>query len=219
MRAALFVLNFCLLPFAVCLLPSLRVRGGGEAYARLGGGLFGVDVFLALALRADAEDAKAVLRRAELVLSDDGVLYGLKFGGVELDGLAALGADHVVVVRVLVVVLVARATVAETNLARESGLDQELERAVDGRVADAWVFLLDEVVEVFARQVLLRSEEHVEDTVALRRALQPGVLYVPVENFLLFSHRPPLPLLPTVPTRFRFAAILTHARRAVSAEF
>ena len=56
-RAALPVLNFCLLPFAVCLLPSLRVLGGGEAYARLGGGLFGVEIFFALALRADAEDA------------------------------------------------------------------------------------------------------------------------------------------------------------------
>ncbi len=39
------------------LLPTvlLRARRGGEAHARLGGGLFDVAVALALALRADAE--------------------------------------------------------------------------------------------------------------------------------------------------------------------
>ena len=100
-------------------------------------------ILAALALGADAEDSQRVLRRAELVLGDDGVLYGLKLCGVELDCLAALGADQMIVMRVLVVVLVARATVAEANLAGESRLDQKLERAIDGRVAYAWVFIFD----------------------------------------------------------------------------
>src|ERR671917_147899 len=100
----------------------MRLGRGGEADARLGGRLVGVGFYfgVALALAADAEDAERVLPRGEAVLGDDGVLEGFEFGRVELDGLAALGADHVVVVRVLVVVLVARAPVAEAHLAREA---------------------------------------------------------------------------------------------------
>src|SRR5436305_14732041 len=141
-------------------LSSLRVRRGGEAYSRLRGGLFRGRVVLASALCADAEDSERMLRGGKLILGDDGVLYGLKLCGVELDCHAAFGTDQVVVVRVLVVVLVARATVAETNLARKSRLDQKLERAIDGRVADAWVFRLDEMIEVFARKMLLCTQEH-----------------------------------------------------------
>jgi hypothetical protein len=90
-------------------------------------------------------------------------------------------------VRVLVVVLVARAAVAEAHLAGQSGLDEELERAVDGRVADSRVFLLDEVIEVFAGEVLLGAQEDFEDEVALRRALEARVLDVPVKDVFLFG--------------------------------
>jgi hypothetical protein len=89
-------------------------------------------------------------------------------------------------------VLVARAAVAEAHLAREPRLDQQLERAVDGRVPDVRVFLLDEMIKVFAGEVLLGAQKHVENHVALRRPLQPGALDVPVKNLFLFSHRPPL---------------------------
>src|SRR5947209_448870 len=213
-------LHFCPLPFEVCLLPLLGVGRGGEADARLGGGLFRIHVLAALALRADAEDAKAVLRRLEPVPGDDCVLNGLQLGGVEFDCSAALGADHVVVVRVFVVVLVARAPVAEAHLAGESRLDQELEGTIDGGVADVRLFRLDEPVEVFARKVLLGAQEHVEDEVALRRPLQPGALYVLVENLFLFGHGPP-PLTPACrPARCRLqAAILTHAGPARREEF
>ena len=82
---------------------------------------------------------------------DNRILDGFEFGRVEFDGLSAQGADHVVVMRVFVVVFVARAPVAEAHFARQPGLDQQFERAIDGRMPDARVGLLDQLVEVFAR--------------------------------------------------------------------
>lgn len=50
------------------------------------------------------------------------ILYGFEFGGKEFNDLAALRADHVIVMLVFVVVLVMGATIAETNFARETGI-------------------------------------------------------------------------------------------------
>src|SRR5437762_10741021 len=85
---------------------------GGETYARLGGRFFAFEVAAFATLGAVAEHAHRVVRQLKLVLGGDLVLQRFHVGGVELDGLAAGGADQMIVVRVLVVVLVARASVA-----------------------------------------------------------------------------------------------------------
>src|ERR1700750_3295743 len=59
--------------------------------------------------------------------------------------------------------------------------------------------------------MLLRAQEHVEYQVALRRALEARLLYVLMENFLLFSHGRPAPPAPkSLPQGFPVRPILTQ---------
>src|SRR5262249_11043777 len=87
--------------------------------------------------------------------------------------LPAALADDVVVMRLALDGLVARLSVVEVALRREAALLEELQRAVDGGVADPRVHATDGVVELLDREVLLGAEEHARDVVALRRRLEP----------------------------------------------
>ena len=78
-----------------------------------------------------------MLLRLEAILGGHRILQGFEFGGIEFDNLVALGADHVVVMLVFVIVFVVRDAVAEAHLARESGVGQKLQGAIDGGVPDA----------------------------------------------------------------------------------
>ncbi|MDT5063554.1 MAG: hypothetical protein QOH63_4013 [Acidobacteriota bacterium] len=144
------------------------------------------------AVGADAEDTQEVLLDLEAVLGGHSVLNGFEFGGVEFDDLATLHADHVVVVLVLVIMLVVRPPITEANFARESCLGQKLERAIDGGLADGRVLRLHQPVKVFAGEMFLRAYKNFQDQVALRRALESGLLYVIEKYFLLFGHKFPV---------------------------
>ena len=141
-----------------------------------------------LALGADADNAQQVLRDFEAMLSGHGVLECFQFSRKELDDPAALGADHVIVMLMFVVVFVVRAAIAKANFARQTCFRQELQRAIDGGLTDAGIFLFDEPVKIFAGEVLLRAQEDVENQVALGGALEAFPLDVFEKDFLLFSH-------------------------------
>ena len=68
--------------------------------------------------------------------------------------------------------LVARLAVVEVALVGQPALLEQLERAVDGGVADARVHLLHRGVQLLDRQVLAGAEEHLRDVVALRGRLE-----------------------------------------------
>lgn len=164
---------------------------GGEADAGFGCGVI-LLVFVmrsATTLGADAEHAQRVVRQIKVMFGGDGVLNGFEFSGIEFDSLAAFGADQMIVMRMLVIVLVARAPVAETHFTREARIGKQFERAIDGRLSDVRVFLLYEPVEIFARQMLFGAQENVEYKIALRSAFESGALDVAMKNFLLFSHK------------------------------
>src|SRR5262245_8136204 len=111
---------------------------------------------------------------AEAVASGDLVLARLDHRALELDDLPALHAHEVVVV--LVLDLVARDAVVEVPFVREPRLAEELHRAVDGRVADVRVLLANRVVDLLARHVTPRVQEHVEDRLALLGVLEAVLL-------------------------------------------
>jgi hypothetical protein len=71
------------------------------------------------------------------------VLQLLDAGGKKLDNAAALGADHVVVMLVVEMMLVIGLVVTEPHLAGESGLRQELQGAINRGVPDGRVFAMD----------------------------------------------------------------------------
>ena|SRR5207248_7536147 len=92
----------------------------------------------------------------------------------------------------LVIVFVVSDAIAKANFARESGFSEELQRSIDRSLPDAGVFLTGEAVKVFAGKVGFRSQEYVENQVALRRTLESFLLDMFEKNFLLFSHVHPL---------------------------
>ena len=95
------------------------------------------------AFGADADHAEEVLGKFEVVPGRHFILDGFQFGRVELDNPAALRTDHVIVMLMFVIVFVVGASIAEAHFARESGVGENFERAIDGCLADRWIFFLD----------------------------------------------------------------------------
>src|SRR2546425_5353551 len=120
------------------------------------------------ALGADAVELHAVAPHHEAEEATDAVLEALQLLARELDDLAAALADDVVVVLALALDrLEARLAVVEVALGSEPDLLEQLERAVDGGVADAGVHLLDRRVELLDGEVPRGAEEHARDVVPL----------------------------------------------------
>jgi len=141
----------------------------------------------ALALGADTDHAQQMLSDFEAMLGSHGVLKCFQFSRKELDDLAALRTDHVIVVLMFVVVFVVRASIAETHFAREPGLGQEFERSIDGCLADSRVFSLHQPVEVFDGEMFFGTQKNIQNEIALGRALESSFLDVFKKDFLLFS--------------------------------
>jgi len=129
-----------------------------------------------------------VLGYFEAVFCSHRVLDGLQLRRKEFDDPATLRTDHMIVMLVLVVVLVVGDAIAKANFAREPGLGEQLQRPVNGGLADAWVFLFDQTIEIFTGKMSFRPEKDVENQVALGGALEALLLDMVAENFLLFSH-------------------------------
>ena len=138
-------------------------------------------------VRANANDAQQVLRNFKPVLCGHRILQRFEFRREKLDDLAALGTDHVIVMLMFVIMFVVRTSIAEAHFTGESGFSQNLERAIDGSLADGGVFLLHESIKVFIREVFFGAQKNIQDEVTLRRALQPVLLNVFKKDFLLFS--------------------------------
>ena len=73
--------------------------------------------------------------------------------------------------RVPVGVFEAEPAFAEIDLAGDAGVDHPLQRAIDGRPADAMVFALDQIDQIVRAEVPFLFQEGVDDQIALARAL------------------------------------------------
>ena len=128
------------------------------------------------------------MSRGEIaVFAADLLLELTNFLGKEFDGAAAIGADHVVVAATVVLVLVAGNAVVEGDFAGQAALRQQLQRAVDGGVADAGVFFLHQTMEFVGGEMVAGFQEGMQNGVALRRLLQANGLQVAMKNLLGFA--------------------------------
>lgn len=118
------------------------------------------------------------MRRSETEIACHLILQILDIGRKELDHLAAMRADHVVMMLVIVVVLIVGFVIAKPDLACETRLCQQLQRAIYGRQTDGRIFFMDEIVKIFAREMFLGAQKDLEYQVALIGASQTGRLYV-----------------------------------------
>ena len=128
-----------------------------------------------------------MLGNLEPVLGRHRVLDGFEFSGVELDDLAALGTDHVIVMLMFVVMLEVRTSITKTNFTRESGFGQDLEGSIDGGLTDGRIFFFNELIKILIRQVLFSAQKNIQDQRALRRTFQPLLLDVFKKDFLFFG--------------------------------
>src|SRR5438874_7461013 len=138
---------------------------------------------------ADSDHPQQVRSQLELVLCGHGVLESFEFGRVKLDDLAAVRADHVIVMLMFVVVFVMRPSIAEANLARQTRVSQQPECAIDRGLANRRVLFTHQTIKVLTGHVAFGVQKHVENKIALRRALETLLLDVLVKDFLLFGHR------------------------------
>ena len=126
-----------------------------------------------------------------VVLAPDLALELADFLGEEFHRTSATGADHVMVAAAVVLVLVARNPIVKGNFTCESAFGEEFQRAINRRVADACIFLLDESMQLLGGKVIAGFEKCAENGVALRGLFEPDVLEMAVENILGFTHHLP----------------------------
>ncbi len=139
-------------------------------------------------LGTDADYPQQVLGDLEAVFCSHRVLDGLQLRRKEFDDPAALRTDHMIVMLVFVVVFVVGDAVTKANFARKPGFGEQFQRPVNGGLADAWIFLFDQAVEIFTGKMSFRPQKDIENQVALAGALEALLLDMVTENFLLFSH-------------------------------
>src|SRR5882762_1012429 len=148
-----------------------------------------------------------MLGHLETVLRRHRVLNRLELCGKKLNDAATPGTDHMIVMLMLVVMFVMRDAVAKADFARQACFGQKFQGAIDSGLADSWILFLNQTVKIFAGQMLFRTQEGVENQIALCGAFESLLLDVLEKNFLLFSHGSSGP-----PRRYRSsAAILTRS--------
>jgi hypothetical protein len=150
--------------------------------------LTSVAVIFCATFFADSVDLEGVPGGEIAVLKPDLTLELADFLGEKFNRVAALGAHHVVMAAPVVLVLVTGDAVVEGHFAGQATLGQQFQRAVDGGVANAGVFFLNQAMEFVGRKVIAGIEKGPQDGIALRRLLQSDPLKVAMKDFLRFAH-------------------------------
>ena len=122
-----------------------------------------------------------------MIFAADFLLKLADFLGKEFDRTAAIGADHVVMAAAVVLMLVAGDAVVEGDLAGQTTLRQQFQRAINRGVADAGIFFLHQAVQFVSGEMVAGFEKSMQDRVALRRLFQANRLQMAVKDFLGFA--------------------------------
>lgn len=117
-----------------------------------------------------------MMRWAELEFVRHLILKLFYLRRIKLDYLSALGTDHVIVMLMFEMMLIIGSVIAETYLARESGIGEEFERPINGSMAYRRVLLLHEPIQIFARKMFFRAKKYFHYEVALTGTAQSRTL-------------------------------------------
>jgi hypothetical protein len=135
---------------------------------------------------AEAIDLVAMALDHESEIRRDFVLDALDLRARELEDLATRLADEVIVMSSLVLSLEPSLSL-EDQLLSEPGCLEELEGPVDRGAADVGTLLLDHLKEVIDRQVLMGTQEGIQDHLALLASLEMVLSEVCGEHLFLFA--------------------------------
>ena len=122
------------------------------------------------------------------MLSPDFALDALDFSGEKLDGTAAVGTNHVVVIAAIVLVLVTCDAVVEGDFAGQATFGQQLQRPVNGSEADALVLSAHQSIQIVRRKVIAGIEKRSQNSVALSGVLQSNAPQMVVKDGLRLAH-------------------------------
>ena len=107
-----------------------------------------------------------------------GLLQALDLVALELDDVAALLADQVIVVGAPLRHLVQRVPRLEVPRGRQARLLEQLDRAIDGRQPHSRVGVARQFEQILQGHVARRAQERVDDGLALLRGLEALVAQV-----------------------------------------
>ena len=149
----------------------------GEAFAFEAG----LDEVFAVAFGAEGFaagfDAEGVFDGAEAEAAGDAVVEDVDAAVLELDDLAAVDADEMVVGGVVEEVgVVGGLAVAEVDFLEEAGLGEEAEGAVEGGAGAAGLLAAEAVPEFVGGEVLIGGEDGLHEGLALGSVAQALVL-------------------------------------------
>ncbi len=88
---------------------------------------------------------------AQAVCGRNLILNSFQLGGEKLNCMAALGTDHMIMMRELMISLIACSPVSKANLPRQTRFGQKLQRAVNSRLANRRVLFLHQAIDFFTR--------------------------------------------------------------------
>lgn len=109
---------------------------------------------------AQAENPQAMMRRLEIEFARNFILFVFDDFAVKLNQRAALRANQMIVMLMIVTVFVARVAIGKSFLSREAAFRQELERPVNCRKADRRVFGFDEVIQIFGTGMTFGAQKN-----------------------------------------------------------
>lgn len=84
----------------------------------------------------------------------------------------------------IVLVFVTRDAIVERHFAGETAFGQKLQGAINRRISDAGIFLLDKPVQLVGGQMVASFEKGAQDRIALRGLLEANIFQVPMKDVL-----------------------------------
>lgn len=100
----------------------------------------------------------------------------------KFDHLTALGADHMIMMFVIVMMLVIGLIVPKSHFPGETGLGEQPERSINCSQTYRRVAAMYKRMEIFASQMFFRAQKNLEDRVALNGPPKTRRLYVVEKN-------------------------------------
>jgi len=134
------------------------------------------------AILAQPINLQFVVENLEPELLGGFVLKCFDIGVVKFDRVAALHADQVVMMLVVVQVLVSSDAICEIDLAGEPAIRKDLHRAIDCGVAHARIQLSNCTIDILNTTMPLVFEKRFEYELAMRSDLEFPILQVLQEN-------------------------------------
>ena len=85
----------------------------------------------------------------------------------KLNNTATFRANHMVVVLMIKMVLVISFVIAEADFAGKPRFCQEFESSINRRMSDRWIFFMNQPIQIFAREMVFRSQKRLKNEIAL----------------------------------------------------